>query len=288
MQPSPEAVRAAPGRPKRRVLEAPYIPTPSLALAQEWAETFDEGDRRAFFTVTGAHQDRAEFYARLGASREGHQTWLTTSVLTALQDAVERAWLAEDAKPFMPAWWPPVTAGWGLLWGLVAAPDFVVEEPLREMVDRSVSVFHTFFLALWEIRFTLQEKGDLPEAAGLITSLGTWLRGQPLDALAMANLTRLGIARRLVHENERLDVLCFLLTLAAQNGLVSRLHVVFDGIERADRVRLRELYTVLQTCGRWTRLPGMPLGLLLGWNADGAGLGKANAKLVNYIIQGVA
>lgn len=283
----PTSYSAAVSGQKRRVVEAPPHPVPSFSAVEEWAETFDEGDRRAFLTVLGRPLDRADIYARLRVPKEEQQAWLTRGVLGQLQESVSRAWVDPDAKSFMPPWWPGVVPSWGLLWGLVAVPDFQVEEPLREMVDRSVSVFHTLFLALWEIRFLLEEAEDFETVGRLIESLGAWVQGKPLDAQKVKDLTQLGVNRRLSNEAEQLDVLCFVLALAAQNGLIGRHYVALDGVEKAERSRLKELATVLDVCGRWTKIPGMPLGLLVGWSGHGPGLGRNHAKLTTHLLQGV-
>lgn len=285
MQPTADIETATSGR-KRRTVEAHFLRPPSLAAVNEWFETFEEGDRRSFLTVTGRPTDRTEFYARLGLPYS-QPTWLAQGPLGHFQYAVEQAWIDEEAKEFMPSWWPVPTASWGLLWGLVAVPDFQVEEPLREMVDRSVSVFHTFFLALWEIRFFLDETMDLKTAGRYIEALGAWAQGQPLDAQKVRDLTQLGVTRRLSSDGEKLDVMCFLLALASQNGLISKCLVVFDNIEQGDRGKLKELGTLLETCNRWTKIPGMALGLLLGWDGQAAHLGRANLKLANLMTQGV-
>lgn len=284
MQPSPYTAAVS---GKRRVVEAHTPPATPFTAIDEWAEAFDEGDRRAFLTILGRPLDRAEIYARLKIPGEEPHAWHTRGVLGQLQESVSRAWVDPDAKNFMPSWWPGMVPSWGLLWGLAAVPDFQIEEPLREMVDRSVSVFHTLFLALWEIRFLLEESGDFETVGRLIDSLGAWVRGQSLDAQKVKDLTQLGVNRRLSNEAEQLDVLCFVLALAAQNGLIGRLYVPLDGVERAERGRLKELATVLDVCCRWTKIPGMPLGLLVGWNGNGPGLGRNHGKLTTHLLQGV-
>lgn len=296
MQPSLEEDWAAIGRPRRRVIERAPTQLSPVDPAEDWAETFDEGGRSAFYTVLGeSPQDRHEFYRRFQGGEVGvlsltrnPRDWLERGPLLTLQEVVEQAWVPEGAKDFLPSWWPPPTATWGLLWALGASPDFIIEEPLRGMVDMRCSLAHDLYRAIWEIRFSIRERGDLLETARLVSAVGTWLLGRPLDGPDIALLEPVGIQRKVTSEQERIDTLLILLTMAAQNGLISRLFTVFDNVERADRAMLKELLLVLQGCNRWARVPGMPLGILLGWNGDGAGLGKANAKLAALILRGVA
>lgn len=279
---------------RRRVIERPVTPLSPVEPAEDWAETFDEGNRPAFYTVLGpGPHDRQEFYRRFQGGdvvlnlTRSPRDWLTQGPLKILQEAVEQASIPEEAKDFLPAWWPPPSPTWALLWALGSIPDYLIEEPLRAMVDMKHSLAHDLYRAIWEIRFSIREKNDLAETMRFVSAVGTWMMGQELDPTDFALLAPI-VGRRVSSENEKVDVLCFLLTLAAQNGLLSRVYLAFDNIERADRAQLKELHAVLQGCSRWARLPGMPLGLLLGWNGDGAGLGKANAKLAALIVKGVA
>jgi len=291
-----EADWAALGRPRRRVIErAPTLLSP-VEPAEDWAETFDEGLRPVFFTVLGQSiQDRYEFYSKFEGGQIGvlnlthtPRVWLERGPLLLLQETVEQCRLPLSAKDLLPTWWPPPTTTWNLLWALGTTPDLTLEEPIRGMVDMRFSLAHDLFKAIWEIRFSIREGGDLLATERLVQAVGTWLLGRHLDADDQLVLKPVGIGRRVTSDQEKIDMLCLLLTLASQSGLLSRLYLAFDGVERADRPHLKELLAVLQGCGRWARIPGMPLGLLLGWNGDGAGLGRANAKLATLIVQGVA
>jgi hypothetical protein len=86
--------------------------------------------------------------------------------------------------------------------------------------------------------------------------------------------------------NEKIDLVCGLLLMAAQNGLVERVFLGFDAIEAATRPNLKELFMVLQGVDRWT-VEEQPLGILLGWNGDGAALARANTKFADYIVRGM-
>ena len=297
MQPSLEEDWAALGSiRRRRIIERVPTPLSPVGPAEDWAETFDDGNRPAFYTVLGqSPQDRYEFYSKFQGGELGVLSftkepldWMGRGPLEVLQEIVEQAWIPDGAKDLLPAWWPPPSSTWALLWALGSTQDFLIEEPLRSMVDIRYSLAHDLYRAIWEIRFSLREKNDLLETSRLISAVGTWLLGRSLDDQDINLLTPVGIRRRVTLEQEKIDVLCVLLSLAAQNGLVSRVYVAFDNVERADRAKLKELHLVLQGCSRWARLMGMPLGILLGWNGDGAGLGKANAKLAAMIIKGVA
>lgn len=212
--------------------------------------------------------------------------WHDRGVLGCIQDVVRQADVDPEAVAYVPDVGAADGSPWALLRALTSVPDFHIEEPLREMADRHNSIFHTFFLALWEIRF-LRETQDEATLSRLIQSLGVWLQGEPLDRQTVRDLVLLGVGRRVSGEAEKLDLLLFLLTLAAQNGLVRQVFAVMDNLESAERARLKELVFVVEACTRWAKIPGMPLGLVLGWDGHIPGLGKANAKLASYLTQGV-
>ena len=272
---------------RKRILTVPPMAKPALDPAVEWTEGFDEGERSAFFAVLGAsHYEREVLYRNFPSSVDSRE-WLTRSPLQTLQAVVEHAGVDQAAKDTLPPWWPPPSAPWGLLWALATLPDVLIEDPLRDLMDMQFSLAHDLFRGLWEIRFNLREQGDLLETNRLVTAMGTWLLGHPLDSENTRLLEHAGIQRKVGSDAEKIDTLCILLLMAAQNGLVRRLYLAFDDLERADRTKLKELLTVLQGVSRWAKVPGMPLGLFLGWNGDGAKLGKANARLAALIVQGI-
>ena len=279
------------GYPQRKLVQSNIPKSSSLEAALDWTDLFDEGNRLPFFTLMGGVQDRVEFCAALNRelSTEVSQRtdWLVRGPLAALQEYVEWSQVDPLAMDLLPPWWPPTKGTWRLLWGLVALPDLMVEEPLRSMVDRGHSVFHWLFRGIWEARFILREQNDLTQVDALIEALGTWASGRVLEASDEVLLTPI-VQRRLGSEQERVSMLCFLLMLAAQNGLLSKSFLLLDRIERAESDQLKELFLVLQGCLPWAKMPGFPLGILVGWSGDSTKLKRSNAKLADLLAKGVA
>lgn len=168
-------------------------------------------------------------------------------------------------------------APWGLFQELLIVPDFVVEEPLRGLIDQGFR-FTGFYKALWEARF-LQQENRARESLHLLGSVIRWMTGADLDDKQKAALSSVGIAC-LLGESERLDMLLFLLALSYQNGLIDRAVFVLDGVDEvlrmnADRRKdmLRQLTETIQIFERWARL-GSATGLVLGLDSEHNALGS--------------
>lgn len=159
---------------------------------------------------------------------------------------------------------------WQLFHALIEVPDFVVEEPLRSLVDQGFR-FTESFKAIWEARHLLQEGQDAA-ATTLTTALIQWMTGQALKPETRELLEKAHISRELVSTQDRLDMLFFLLALAQQNGLIDRTVVVIDSFELAvrqpaepRRALLREALDVVTAAERWTRL-GARVGIVFGFS----------------------
>ena len=155
---------------------------------------------------------------------------------------------------------------WELLWALVAVEDFIIDEPLRTMVDQKFYLVHDVYRFLWEVRFVSHET-SLKAAKKLIGTFLRWL-DDDLTSGDIEVLGKLSIERRVL-EQERADVLCFLTTLAAQNAIVSRIVLGFEGLNdiltAKERSKLRQLHGFLRTLTRWGGL-GCPVRLLIGFD----------------------
>lgn len=165
---------------------------------------------------------------------------------------------------------------WGLIWDLIDVEDFIVEEPLRGLIDQGFS-FTGLFKALWETRFLVQE-GRKPESLVLLGAVLRWLASQDLSPEQQAQLEKVHIDRELVSVQERLDMLLFLLALAYQNGLADRAIFVFDGLERVVRsspIKRKELIHQLTEATtaltRWSRL-GSATGVVFGLDESGGAI----------------
>lgn len=172
---------------------------------------------------------------------------------------------------------------WDLVWKLLDVSDFVVEEPLRKLVDQGFRITG-FYRGLWEARFLLSEKDLNAEVA--VRALTQWMQGLKVGAEERAYLEKAGITRHLESPQERLDLHLFLLALAYQNGLIERSVFIFDGFDEVlrsplpkQRPALREMLELATAFERWGRL-GSAAGLVFGLNPEHLGaLKKTNSKL---------
>jgi hypothetical protein len=180
---------------------------------------------------------------------------------------------------------------WNLLWELLDVQDFVVEEPLRGLVDQGF-LFTEFYQALWETRFLLRESN--PDVESLANALIHWMTEPELSPKDRQLLGRLRLSRPLQSDEERLDTLFFLLALARQNGAIGPAVVVFDGLERAvrqgqqaRRQTLADLLKLVSAAERWGRL-GKALGLVMGFESGVlSSLRRYNPKLSKKVSDGL-
>jgi hypothetical protein len=171
---------------------------------------------------------------------------------------------------------------WGILWDLLTVEDFLIEEPLKSLIDAGISLTG-FYKGLWEARFLLQEDRK-SDSLALVGALLRWLNGQTLSAEHHIWLEKVHIDRELSSSQERLDILLFLLALVYQNGLVDRTVFVVDGLERAVRASadrrkemLRQIAEFTTVLVRWGRL-GSATGVVFGLDPTGGTL----ASLKHY------
>jgi hypothetical protein len=120
------------------------------------------------------------------------------------------------------------------------------------------------------------------------------MTGGELSDEDVSTLEEIGVRRRVTLDAERIDILLFLVTLAAQNGIINRMTLCFDGLEQAlqsnRRALLRELDTFLATMDRWVGFSHAPIGVMIGFNAsarDLSQLRKLNPKLAERIEAGL-
>ncbi len=252
-----------------------------------WAQEFEEGERSVFLAAEGParqsffHSFEKEQARAINDTALHGDAWLIRGPITALQDAVEQAWVAPTADP--PRWWPPPTVTWSLLWSLATIPELLIFDPLRGFADQHSTLLFDLFRAVWHLRFSLTEEGDLFSSAQLIETAGAWFCGRTLEPVDTQRLGDWGITRKIETVKDKMDALCFLLSLATQNGLFDRFYMTFDGVEQASTEFQQELSTLLLAGNRWSRLPQMPLGLLVGWDGNRVGLRKSSPRLAQLI-----
>lgn len=180
---------------------------------------------------------------------------------------------------------------WDLLWNLLDVQEFIVEEPLRGLVDQGF-LFTEFYQALWEARFLLQESA--PGVTDLVEALIRWMTQPELDPEDRKRLGKLRLSRPLQSDGERLDMLFFLLALAGQNGTIKPVVVVLDELGKATlagqqtrRKVLADLLQLVLAAERWNRL-GAAFGLVVGFSPGVlTSLRKYNPKLGKKVSSGI-
>lgn len=173
---------------------------------------------------------------------------------------------------------------WDLVWNFLTLEDLTVEEPLRALIDQGL-LFTQAFKAVWEARFLLKEGRDIRQ---LVEAFSGWVTAAPLSPESKLLLDGLKVERELSTPFERLDMLFFLATWAAQNSLIPNQLFVIDGLDRAltqgtarRKQLLKELDHFCTSAERWNKL-GSPMGFVLGYSNEHQGLtgiGRSNSKL---------
>lgn len=243
--------------------------TPQAPPAQRLLRWCSEFDPSPVLTLEGTPSRRAEAYAWLrqrGTPLMGRDGWLGIGVFEDFAFHVSR-----------------IGGDWGLLWSLCDVEDFVVDEPLRSMVDRGTQ-YTELFQAIWEIRFLLDEGLDVRPHVEAFTH---WLTEGEED---LELLPGLGIENRPLTTHQRIDLLLFLLALAQQNSLIDAPVFVFDGLERApaQEIPLKELLQglleMIEAVENWASL-GSPAGILIGVSSGGTlrSLRRHNGRLVRTL-----
>lgn len=270
------------GPPKRRS-SAEVELSPSVMALTTWTVE-DDPERPLSIVLPGpSHFNRQEVLKqyRDGTWRRFHSgividamppksvEWLEGDIATNFLTRIRQLQMPPVSKEIMASWYPRATGIWELLWNLIAVEEFVVEEPLRQLIDKPFYLVHDVHRAIWEARFLAREHATLDATEGLMVIIDRWLMGEPLGDDGRRVLSTLGIKRLITKDAERLDVACFLLSLACQNGLLERSIFLFDDLEHAlqpnRRSMLRQLRDLLDTGRRWARLGSNPLGVVLGF-----------------------
>lgn len=228
--------------------------------------------RPAALVVPGLHQERQAAFRSLGSWREPDvivdtscfrmDQWTREPVVPHVTDRLSA--LSVPSQEF-----PRSEDVWELLWALVAVEDFLIDEPLRSMVDQKFYLVHDVYRLIWEIRFVSHETSDLKPAKQLMGTFLRWLEGTLLPE-DRQRLMALGI-QRAIQEQERADVLLFLTTLAAQNVIVSRIVLGFEGLNDIlmpkERPKLKQFHGFLRALSRWGQM-GCPVRAVIGFDLE--------------------
>jgi hypothetical protein len=180
-----------------------------------------------------------------------------------------RLQVPDDCLGMLPKWFDR-PADWEILWALASIDDFVIEDPLRGMVDQRHYLVHDATRIFLEFRFAVREGTASMKSQEVLYTLVRWMTGTELKKEDIAFLTSIGVNRKPMHINERIDLLIFFLTLADHNALLVSPIFLFDGLEAAvtakDRTRLRELHAIVQGVSRWGAHMASPVGIMLGFD----------------------
>ncbi len=245
-----------------------------------WSTHFEDAGRLATMTIPGpSHVERESLLSvyldpRYAAVRpdviedvlgDRTRTWLEIGAVESFLRRVATLQLPPSVQHGLGL---SVATEWQLIWALIQAEPFLIDEPLRTIVDHPWYLVSDVHKALWEARFLFRENEDKTKVAAFIGAMTRWMMGRDLTSEDIEQLSKAGVKRRLERDEERLDVACFLLTLAAQNGVLNRIVMSFDGIEKAlrpdGRPMLRQLLGVVRVVERWVQMGGSPIGLFVG------------------------
>lgn len=302
-------LRAKPLRGK--VLAPPslvsYTPPPVEPVFR-WTNSFnEETPRPSLMVIPGPTvQDRLQWYQRYPLWVQPKWNWIvditgadTTSwtrgtiavgaVVENLTCRISAARVPPAVVQTLPAWFPD-SWEWGLLWALAGNPGFIVGEALRTTVNQSHRLEYDFYKALWEFRFTLKENSSFEPGALLFFTITRWMTGAPLSDEDVQALDKIGIKRRVETNSERIRLLLLLVTLAAQNGILNRVVLAFDGLELAlnQKQVLHDLDVLLGLVDLWVNSVHTPIGMLVGFNpAEMAQLRDLNQSLAARIEAGL-
>jgi len=248
------------------------MPSPviSLETATEWLKTIGAPRHSPLLVVPGTSVERCSVFRALGKVVD------STYFECDLENA---SWLEVGLDTTIAA--------------LVSCQDLDLEGTIRTMADTSHYLEHDVYRILWEIRFLRRE--DRHQADELFDIFRRLVRDTQLREHEVRRLRDLGISKFIFSFREKVEVLCFLRTLASQNEIPSRLVLSFDGLDQAIQAEnkgvLRQLVMLISEVRRWTLITSCPIGILLGFSAarsNTAKLRKLNQNLTAEMEAGLA
>ncbi len=158
--------RSWPGQLRAQPLTAKWHPPPRLQV-EEWVGSLGQGHGPILSVNGPTPMHRMEVYRWICPLAEGEPC----------KDV--GGWLG-DPWFYLTSRLSSFRSGtWNLLWELLDVSEFVVEEPLRGLVDQGF-LFTEFFQALWEARFLLQESA--PNVEKLVEALIRWMTWAELSS----------------------------------------------------------------------------------------------------------
>ncbi len=264
-----------------------------------WGETFLASDRPAMQVLLGPMSSRDQLLRQYISGQEQQyrpgsvdvvvSEFGDDGVLGAFTEVLERLVIPQECRQVGFRVDPPWGQPWELLWSVICVEQVFLDEPFRSMVDQSGYMVSDVFQAIMEARALTMEGKSAPS---LVEKIIRWVTGRA-STQDISALTNLGLTRNFDLRYQFFDALCFLLVLANQQGVLSRLTLTLEGIEEAiykrDKALLNDLFILLQAVERWTRLGSFPLGILIGWDGSGtASLKKLHPPLLRMLEKGLS
>ena len=222
--------------------------------------------------------------------------WLDVGAVEDATERVRKALVPEDCRDVLPRWCPPTPGEWELFWGLIGVENFVIDASVLPLVNQQGYLVHDLYKLIWEARFLAKENVNLMSAQALVETTLHWMTGADLSEEQVKVLADHKITRRVESTSQRAELLCMIVTLAAQNALVNRMVLTFDGLEEAlDSPRwqplLRGLNHIIEAVERWTRTCGCPVGVLVGFAPTPESMRRLkehHPKLAGHVEDGLA
>jgi len=219
--------------------------------------------------------------------------WLTVGVMQDVATRIRAARIPKEFRQSLPVWCPPERGVWELFWGLVGVEELIVQEPLASMVDQPGFLGHDFYRLFWEARFRAKENVNLASAQVIVETAIAWASGFDLTDPQKKALSDVGVTAKVETASQRADLLCLVMTLAAQNGLSNRMVLTFDALEETfGHPRRQQLLRGLNHfIDAVERVPGgNPLGVLVGFSdtsENRAKLREHHPKLFSHVEAGL-
>jgi len=276
--------------PRKRPPEREPV-LPKAEAARAWFADIGTHPHTVLTVPGGSPQARAGFYRGLEAfcaiDQQHMRTWLLRGPLADWTDRLRRLPVLPECLETLPVARTAPTF-WRWFWALAQVEDFVIDEPLRSMVDRPYHLVHDLLRLFMGLRFLAVEGAPEEQVAERLDLIVRWMTMEPEPADARV-LDEVGVRRSPGSTDERLDLLILLLTLAEQNGVVGKTAFVFDDLDagcRSDsRPYLRELHHLMQATVRWAKFTEIPVGLILGFDPRNAPLlRRTNPKLASDVL----
>lgn len=252
------------------------LPKVGIDYVLQWGMRLDQSMRPTLLTLPAEKMQRWDLYSEWSQGVGGvvdASSRLTGNTVEDVTAKVRSSTLPRGLD--LPVWLPPEKGVWEILWGLVGTKEFVIEEPLRTIVDRGEYLAHDFYRLLWEARFLAEESLNLGKAQDLLRGLTGWAFESPGNSLE-----RFGVKSAVQWSSQSYDLVCMVLALAAQNRLISHYVFTFESLDElmGNEAALKDFERFLSSVEHWVRLGSCPIGVLIGFEATDDDMDRLTEK----------